>query len=268
MLIPKAILPREHGAWGVLFIPLAVGAFIAGNMSWNILLLAFSTLGVFMASVPLQLILRHRNVSPQDSEKHHQSRRWATVHLAAGSGFLIPLLLQGYTLLLIIGAFGVAVFVAHVVLVTRYGKSIATDMLALAGLALSVLSAYYVGTHTIDLKAIVLWILNVLFFGCSVVYVHMKMKALPIRQTGIHLTEKLSIGKLNILYHIGILCCVPLLALLAESSQGILMAFLPMVVHAVYGTFQLSRRVRFKRLGFILLGYSIWFGMVLSRVIT
>jgi hypothetical protein len=237
-------------------------------MSWNILLLALSTLGIFMAYVPIQLLLRHRSVASQDLQTLHRSKRWAAVYLGAGVSFLIPLLLQGYTLLLAIGALGTGIFLAHFALVVRFGKSIGTDMLALAGLSLSVVSAYYVGSHTIDLKAIIVWMLNVLFFGCSAVYVHMKMQLLSVRRTAKDLTETFSVGRLNIMYHIGILCCVPLLALLGKTSQNILIAFIPMVIHALYGTFRPSRKVQFKNLGFALLGHSIWFGFILSMVIT
>jgi hypothetical protein len=69
---------------------------------------------------------------------------------------------------------------------------------------------------------------------------------------------------MNLLYHIAVISIIGALAALQFTSLVALVAFFPMLIHGVYGTLKLSGKVRFKKLGFLLLGQSILFGILLS----
>jgi len=95
MRIPPPIIPKEHGAWAVLFVPLLVGASIAGKFTLNVLWLALGTLAVFMSYVPVQTLLRACLVSPQTPARGRAAKFWAAAYLIFGALFMLPLFLRG-----------------------------------------------------------------------------------------------------------------------------------------------------------------------------
>ena len=138
--------------------------------------------------------------------------------------------------------------------------------MAVAGLTLSSPSAYYITTGLFDANTAVLWVLNFLFFGCSVFYVHMKIKVSALKKDRLPMREKLSLGRLNIIYHLFVVSVVIMLSLYHFTPLTATLAFLPMFIHAIYGTITLTGKIKFKRLGFLLLAQSILFGIVLVFV--
>jgi hypothetical protein len=258
----QPILPKEHGAWAVLFVPMTVGASIAGTFTTDVLLLALSAFGLFMSYVPVHIILRHFFVTPQSEEKLRQAWFWSTVYISIGVAFMIPLLMKGLWSLVGIGALGLISFFGNFFLTRRYPKTILSDLLAVFGLSLSGPCAYYVVAGILDKNAFVLWLLNFLFFGCSVFYVHMKIRAVSLNKPEFAVDDKLAFGRLNILYHVAVIALVVVLALYEHTKLFTALAFIPMAAHAVYGTYKLSSRVKFKNLGLLLLGQSVLFGVL------
>lgn len=266
MNIPKPIIPKEHGAWAVLFVPMALGIIVGGRFSFEALCLTVSALGVFMSYVPIHTILKEWVGIPQGDEKVRSSKLWGAVYLGLGVLFIAPLLYSGYWLLLPIGVIGGLSYVANFFLTRYIAKSILSDLMAVLGLTLSAPSAYYVTTALIDRTAITLWLFNFLFFGCSVFYVHMKIRAISMKKPELSFVEKLSLGKLNLIYHVVVLLIVSVLVFWHYSPQLVVIAFLPMVIHGIYGTLKLTGHVRFKNLGFILLGQSVLFGILITVI--
>ncbi|MEW5798691.1 MAG: YwiC-like family protein [Bacteroidota bacterium] len=262
MSIPKPIITKEHGAWAVLFVPMIVGAAYANSFSWNIVWLALSALGAFLSYVPVHTLLRELIGISQGKEKRTAAEIWAAIYLGFGVLFIVPLLYQQLWLLLLIGIIGAASFFGNFLLTRKIQKSIASDLTAVAGLTLSAPSAYYVTTGMLDAKALVLWLLNVLFFGCSVFYVHLKIRVSGMRKDSWHLWDKLSVGWLNILYHVVVIILITMLVFYHLTPSTVVLAFLPMVIHAIVGTVKLSHRVKFKNLGFMLLAHSVLFGII------
>lgn len=267
MKIPQPIITREHGAWAVLYVSLLIGAVYADRFSWNVVYLALAALGVFLSYVPVHTLLRRLIGMEIPAEKFDGSLFWMVVYLLFGVVFIIPLLRQDLWYLILIGIVGMISFFGNFLLTRTIQKSISSDLVAVAGLTLSAPSAYYVTTGTIDEKAVVVWILNFLFFGCSVFYVHMKLQATALKKKEWGLEDKLSAGKLNIAYHLVVVLVVVILAVYHFTPTMVTLAYVPMVLHALYGTIQLHRRVKFKHLGFLLLGQSIAFAVLLLWLI-
>lgn len=263
MKFPKPIITREHGSWAVLFMPMFVGIAYAGHFSSNNLLLACSALGLFLSYVPIHTILRALSRKPQREKNLYASIVWAIIYLTIGTAFIVPLFLQEYFHLMTFALLAGVLFFGNYLLAKKIHKSILGDLMAVAGLTLSAPSAYYIATGSFDSNAAVLWILNFLFFGCSVFYVHMKIKVSALKKENLPIHEKLTLGRLNILYHLFVIFVVIMLSLYRFTPLTATLAFLPMFIHAIYGTITLTGRTKFKKLGFLLLGQSILFGMVL-----
>ncbi len=266
MNFPKPIITREHGSWAVLFVPMLIGVVYAGSFSINILLFTFSALGIFLSYVPIHTLLREFNGSPQGKEKLNASIVWAVIYIFVGAAFIIPLFRQGYNHLVTFAVLGALSFFGNYFLTLKTQKSILSDLTAVAGLTLSAPSAYYISTGSFDMNAAVLWTLTFLFFGCSVFYVHMKIKVSTLKKESLPIREKLTLGRLNILYHLFVVAVVLMLSLYRYTPLTATLAFVPMFIHAIYGTITLTGKVKFKNLGFLLLAQSMLFGVVLVIV--
>jgi len=264
MKIPSPLIPKEHGAWAVLFVPLLVGASIAGKFTPNVLLLALGTLAVFMSYVPAQTLLREWLNASQAPERVRAAKFWAMVYLGAGMLFMLPLFLQNLWWLLGIGTLSVIAFFANFVLTRHYSKTVLSDLISVLGLTLSAPAAYYTITGKLDQTAALLWLMNFLFFGSGIVYVHTKLRAAALKKPEFSFGEKLSLGKLNLIYHLVVLAIVGILAVQNFTPLFALVAFVPMTIHAIYGTLKLSSTVRFKNLGLILLLHSLIFALLFA----
>ncbi len=264
MKLPAPIIPKEHGAWAVLFVPLLVGASLAGRFTLAVLWLALAVLGVFLSYVPMQMILRAGFGVAPGSGKAAAARFGATVYLGAGLLFLLPLLAQGKWALLGIGGLAAVFFLTNFLLVRGRVKTISSDLLATLGLTLTAPSGYYVVTGNLDFTAGWIWLLNFLFFGGGMVYVRMKLAAAATKKPGLTLPEKFRMGWLNLAYHVLAVALVAVLAVNNWTPLFAVIAFVPMTGHAVYGTLKLSGRAHFRNLGLLLLLQAILFALLLA----
>ena len=139
----------------------------------------------------------------------------------------------------------------------------AGDLAGVVGLSLGTPGAYYVTTGRIDSAIITTWILTALFFGCSVLYVHMKIQAQKSRRDRFTVYEKFRLGKGNILYHGTVVVLTSILVFQHHIPAAVLIAFLPMAAHSILGTIMLDRPVHFKHLGLLLLGHAVLFASVM-----
>ena len=256
-----SILPKEHGAWAVFFVPMIVGTVIAEQLSANLILLFFSSTAFFLAYQPILVLFRQ---APSD-DKLHAARTWGPVFLLLWVA--IPglfLFIQGFWLLLPIGALGAASLLVNFSLTRNKPKSIASDLVAVIGLTMTAPAAIYVLTGRLQMDSLLVWLLNVLFFGSSVFYVHMKIRATGLKRELLTLRERFLIGHLNILYHLAVLAILVTLVQAHYTPSLAFVAFIPVSLHAFIGTVRLSPRVRFKKLGFLLLGQSIVFAILIS----
>lgn len=266
--LTRPVLPGEHGAWAVLSVPLAVGAAAAGRFSQDVALYMLSSLFLFLGHVPARTLMTHRFAKPQDPAKVGRASLWMVIYLGAAAAAALPLLAGGFWLLLPLAAAAGGVFLGTFILGRRLPKSVSGDLLAVLGLTLGAPGAYYVATGTLGSAGLELWLYTFLFFGCSVFYVHMKIAAVASGKSALSLGERMTAGRLTLACHVAVILIVLLLVLSRATPSIMFLAFAPMTIHAVWGTFRLAPKVHFQRLGFILLGQALVFGVVLSVAMT
>ena len=256
-------IPKEHGAWAVLLVPLLLGASVAGGTGFGWVWLVCSALMVFMSYVPAKVILRNAFVQSQPAWKVNQSIFWWSLYMELGLLFITPLLISGRWLLLPLGLLALGMFLGSFLAAQRHPKSLAGDLLAVAGLALSAPAAYYVGTGALDGTALEVWLLNALFFSGTTLYVGMKIRAAGSKAARPGWKEKLSLGGPNVVYQAAVLGGVAAIDVIQHAGAFAFLAYFPFAAHAVYGTLALSSRVRFRRLGLMLLAHSLLFALLL-----
>ena len=257
--IPRLMVTREHGSWAVVFVPLVVGIGVAGRFDTSELLLVCVVASGFMMYVPLQTILRHRLARQPSDGRQRAARFWVSVFGAIGFVSSLVLVLAGFPLVLLFALLAAIFFGGNFLLVRYFQKTLTSDLIAVAGLTLGAPAAYYTASARIDEMAVSLWILNVLFFGSGIFYVHMKMHASGLKKQPMSLSDKFLVGRMNIFYHLILVIIVVGLSAVHLTPQLAILAFVPVIAHTMLGTARLSSRVRYKSLGFALLAQSLLF---------
>jgi hypothetical protein len=190
-------LPREHGAWGILLVPLVVGScvgVVSGGHAQPLLAFAIATIALFCLRTPVESLL---GTSPMKVQSAYERRAVAIVTAVlslVSSLALAGLLWHGRNFNLI--AFGmIAAFAFGLqALLKKIGRNfrMAAQIAGSVGLTATAPAAYYLVTGRVDATAIVLWVANWFFASDQIHYVQLRIHAA--RCTGIR--ERLSRGRM------------------------------------------------------------------------
>ena len=254
------MIPHEHGAWAMVAAPLLIGIGVAPAPNLAALLFALSALGFFFLRYPLAMAIKSR---APDARRH--AERWSVIYgaltLLCGSALLASAPLWQF---IPIGALGCASLALYLLLVARRAEmSVAGEWIGIAGLALGAPGAYLAATGALDGTALALYLLNVLFFGGTVFYIKFKVREQPrVVTAGASARERFWAGRGTIAYHAFALVVVALLALLGRvPALAAAALFLPLA-KVVAGVASRPVRLNIARLGFIELGVTVAFAVI------
>lgn len=174
------ILPREHGAWGLLLVPMATGlgvALMESHRALPFLLLLIAALALFWLRAPVESLLGTSAVKAQTSEERGLVivviiALWVVAALALGAllwAWQNPLLWQ-------LGAASGLAFIAQALL-RKLGRRtrMLSEIIGTVGLTASAPAAYYVITGKFGVTAWMLWLANVAFAGDQIHYVQLRL---------------------------------------------------------------------------------------------
>lgn len=197
------VLPREHGAWGLLLVPMVTGAGIAFRATFHVipfLLLLTSALALFWLRTPLESLMGTSALRAQTKEE-----RSLVLSVIAALGALAALALSALLwagrnpFLWVIGTMSGFAFVAQSILKnaskrpgtvgtrqTRSKQSAQTlrmlsEIVGTIGLTSAAPAAYYVVTGKFDAIAVILWIANLMFAGNQIHYVQLRIHSARIK---------------------------------------------------------------------------------------
>lgn len=174
------IVPREHGAWGLLLVPMVTGAGVAIRESHHFvpaLLLLVATLALFWLRTPVESLL---GTSALRAQTDDERRSVAIVIAVLGTVAAVALgtLLWAWQnpLLWLIGAAAGASFVLQALLKKR-GRSfrMLSEIVGTIGLTASGAATYYVITGRFGAMAWIVWIANLIFAGDQIHYVQLRI---------------------------------------------------------------------------------------------
>lgn len=175
----KTLIPREHGAWGLLLQPFVAGAVLVGHWTWLwIPALGLVLLG-FLLRAPLIVIARHRWVWRRHGPEHKAAQRWVAIELGGVIACLV-LLGRSTALLPLLGlaAVGGLLTVAAVwVTIRNRQRLIPFQMVSTAGLSTTALLAALVGTGGVPGWAWWLWGISAAHAMASILVVHARLKS-------------------------------------------------------------------------------------------
>lgn len=174
------VFPREHGAWGLLLVPIITGAGIAFRQASHIfplILLSTAALALFWLRTPVESLL---GTSAMRAETIHEARTVKSIVVVLGAIAAITLsaLLwagRNADLWPLGGAVALA-FIAQALLKTlgRRARMLA-EIVGTIGLTAAAPAAYYVITGHFNLTAWMLWLANILFAGDQIHYVQLRI---------------------------------------------------------------------------------------------
>jgi len=255
-------LPREHGAWGMLLVPLVTGA-AAGNahgkqIIWT-LLFAVVALGLFCLRTPVEAGLEISPLRPQnDGERkliHYSIYIYASVPALALAALIQWAHAYG---LLLLGAAAAIAFLFQSVL-KKLGQATRMSAQLTGAIALSSTSAgaYYLATGHFGPTAVIIWTANWLFAANQIHFVQLRIHSARAMTPA----EKFFPGRSFLLHQAGCLLLLGLIWRAGWLPGFILLAFGPLFIRGLAWFLESPRQLQVRRLGISELLYAIAFGI-------
>jgi hypothetical protein len=245
-------LPKEHGAWAMLYVPFVLGVAVAGRVNWPVFLLLLSATAVFVSRESLLVYWRARARGREAADAGRALLLYLALAAAFGSPlifafklfWLIPLGLVGAALLLINGK--------QAVRMEERGTT--GEIMAIVGLTTTAPAAYYAACGRWEMAAFRLWLLSALYMASSVFYIKLRVYRLnPRKQAAAAAWRSCAF------YHSFLIVALP--ALIFGGGLGLFafIAFAPAMVRTFWGMFAPKSRVNLTRAGILEIVYSLVF---------
>jgi YwiC-like protein len=176
------IVPREHGAWGLLLVPMITGAgvgFRACSPIFPLILLTMAALALFWLRTPFESLLGTSAIRAHSKYERRAVRSFVLGLVGVAAVALGILLWGGHNAhLWPLGAAVAAAFFAQALLrkLGRRGRMLC-EMVGTVGLTAAAPAAYYVITGSFTATAWMLWLANILFAGDQIHYVQLRIHA-------------------------------------------------------------------------------------------
>jgi len=246
-------LPKEHGAWAMLYVPFVLGGAVAGRVNWPVLLLLLSATAVFISRESLLVYWRARARGRDAAE----AGRTLLLYFALAVAFGSPLILIFELFWLIpLGLIGAALLLINGKQATRMEeRGTTSEIMAIAGLTMTAPAAYYTASGRWEMTALWLWLLSALYMASSVFYIKLRVYRLNPRK----LAEQRQALRSCAFYHSFLIVALP--ALIFAGSLGLfaLIAFTPVLVRTFWGMFMPKTKVNLMRAGILEIVYSLVF---------
>ena len=255
-----APLPREHGAWAMFAVPVLVGIGAGGVLNAPVILFALTAFGFFLLRYPLMLAVKSRA-----ADARAYALRWSAIYgaftMMAGAALLLISQLWLLVPIAALGCVSLAVYLWYAA--RRAEMTTVGEWIGIAGLALGAPGAYLVATGVLDAAALELYLLNLLYFGGTVFYIKFKVREQPrLFKSDPSWMARLWAGRVTLLYHAMVIAVVALFAMLGMLPGLAAIAFVPMACKAIGGVLTQPARLNIRRLGFIELGLTVVFAVV------
>lgn len=258
------VMPREHGAWGILLVPLVTGAavgMIRGGRVFPAVLFAFAIIALFWLRTPMESLLGTSPVRAQTSQERQLVARVIFPLGAAILAALSALFWKGRNReLLWFGLAGGAAFAAQIVL-SKIGRAtrMAAQMAGALGLTITAPAAYYVVTGSLDSTAWALWLANWLFAGDQIHFVGLRIRAA--RATG--WSQKLAAGWGFLVGQIILALVLGLAGYFRVLPMWTLIAFVPVFYRGMVWFVSKPQAIFIRRIGWTELAHAVAFGLLL-----
>ena len=258
------VVPREHGAWGMMLVPLATGAVVALPSAINagsLTLFIVAAMSLFWLRTPIEAWLGTSAIKAQTPQE-----RAFVLRAIIGIGLLatasaVVLLWDGRNagLLLIAAvaalAFGVQ---AAVKKLGRRGRMPA-QVIGAIGLTSTAAGAYYVAAGKLDHIAFALWLANWLFAGNQIHFVQVRIRS----SRAATMNEKLQQGLPFFAGQVLLIGAILAACRFRLFPTAITLAFVPVLFRGTLWFIRGRQPLDVHKLGFSELAEALLFGALL-----
>ncbi|MGE5205409.1 MAG: YwiC-like family protein [Chlamydiota bacterium] len=257
------MVPREHGAWGMLLVPLATGAAVGlrGGQAVPLIIFVVAAMAVFWLRTPLESWLGTTPMRAQTATERRVVLAFVLSLSAVAVLMFAALFWNGRNRdLLPLGAISVLAFSGQAVL-KKLGRRLrmAAQVTGAIGLTATAPAAYCVVTGQFDSTAAALWLANWLFAGDQIHFVQVRIHAARAQGAG----DKLRRGRAFVAGQAGLAAALVAAARLEWLPWLALLAFVPVFVRGLTWFVRTAQPLSVRRLGWSELAQSVAFGTLL-----
>jgi hypothetical protein len=258
------VIPREHGAWGLLFVPLVTGATvgihtIAGAAA--VLLFAVAALSLFWLRTPVESWIGAGPLRAQSGEEVRFVITTAAILSSVSAICLTALFWGGNRFeLLVLGGFAALAFAIQAglkLLGRRY--YMAAQIIGALGLTATAPAAYFVATGHLNATAVALWLTNWAFAGNQIHFVQLRIHGARLSEG----REKLRNGRTFFLGQLAMVAALATAWRFELLPALAILAFVPALVRGFAWFVPGQKPLQVKRLGWTELVHGITFGALL-----
>jgi hypothetical protein len=258
------VVPREHGAWGLLLVPLFTGVAIGAESTqhaWPVVLFTVASLSLFWMRTPVESLLGTTAMRAQSRDERGVAWSAALGLGAITAACLSVIFWHGYRGLLLSGAAAAAAFAIQTALMKlglRFRMT--AQLIGAAGLTAAAPAAYYVATHRLDAHAWLLWAANWIFAGNQIHFVQVSIHGG--RANGFR--EKIAQGKAFFVGQVALSAVLVVAAAMKWMPAWYGLAFVPALVRGFRWFFLGPRQLQVRALGWSEMRQGIGFGLLLA----
>lgn len=256
-------VPREHGAWGMLLVPLVTGAGAAGEGGGYIALgwFALAAVALFWLRTPVESLAGTSVNRARTAEERRAALAAATVVGGIAILALVALFWDFRNLALIpIGTVAGVAFVGQAMLKKRARKYRAiAQLVGSVGLASTAASAYYLRTGNLGATAVLLWMVNWLFAAEQIEFVQLRIQGARLETAA----ERLHRGKGYLVTVSVVITAIGVLSALEFLPLLTVLAFVPSLVRSTVWFTSTKKPLDVHKLGWLELTNAILFAVLL-----
>lgn len=261
------VIPREHGAWGMLLVPLATGSIVAVRAGFNggaLTLFVCAALSLFWLRTPVESWLGTSAIKAHTREERSFVLRMVLAIGLFAATCVASLLWNGRNReLLLIGAIAAMAFAVQAG-VKKLGRSgrMPAQIIGAIGLTSTAAGAYYVATGQFNRTAIALWLANWIFAGDQIHFVRFRIRS----GRAATFSEKLRQGLPFLLVQIALIGAIFAACRFGLFPVAIALAFLPVLLRGTLWFVRGQQPLDVHKLGFSELRQALLFGALLCAV--
>jgi hypothetical protein len=256
--------PREHGAWGLLLIPLVTGAVIGipqGHGAANLVLFITAALSIFWLRTPVESYFGMGLMRIGNAEERAAVLRSIAI-LSPVVAFSVGALLWNAANLplLMLGCIGGTAFAVQSAL-KLFGRKfrMISQAIGSIGLTSTAAGAYFAVTGRLDERAFAIWFACWLFAGDQIHYVQLRLRNSKLEGTG----KRFEAARGFLLGQVIMMAVVGASIRLEILPVFTIVAFVPVVMRGFLWVIDKRTGLELTKLGFSELGQSLAFGALL-----
>lgn len=259
------VIPREHGAWGLMLVPLVAGACIGmprGHGLTDFVLFLIAVLSLFMLRTPVESYFGMGPMRANSVEERRHVLQAIALVAPISIASIGALLWDGRnTGLLVLACITGMTFAGQAVL-KLFGRKMRmiSQIVGSIGLTSTAAGAYYVVTGNLDARAVAVWFACFLFAGDQIHYVSVRMR----NTRTIGASKRFEAARNFLIGQVAMIAALAVASRLMPLPLLAIAAFAPVVLRGVFWLVDEDASTDVHWLGITELLHGITFGVLLT----